>query len=107
MKQPEKIPIKKLEQKSVCEEVEEFLQKDRGNAYHVGGIMINAFDVKQKEINGSFKTWKKGKATLYSRIRNCLERLVKEGKVNKRRQGRADYYWAAVNPDLIGRKSVI
>src|SRR3989344_2751083 len=88
-----KLPIKKLEGRSVCEQVEELLRTDKENAYTVGGIMMDVFGVKEKEINRPFKDWESGRTTLYSRIRSCLEKMVKEEKANKKSEGRADYYW--------------
>ena len=88
-----KLPVKKLEGKSTCEQVEELLHKDPESAYNVGGIMITFFGAKESEINRPFRDWPRKLPTLYSRIRNCLEKMVQEGKVNKKREGKADYYW--------------
>ena len=60
--------------------------------------MINVFGVKQGDMGGGFTKWKQDLPTMYSRIRTCLEKLSQEGKVIKKRQGRADYYyWAKVS----------
>ena len=99
-----KIPIKKIEGKSVCDQVEELFKEDNQNAYNVGGIMITKFGVKESEIhNKPFKDWKKGLPTMYSRIRNCLEKMVKGGRANKKKEGRADYYWLNT-PNRLGRQ---
>lgn len=89
-----KIPIKNLEKEDVMSKVEEFLSRDRENAYTIGGIMVEAFKVKQEDIeNKSFSSWKKGLPTVYSRIGRCLKRLEERGKVKSKKHERAWVYW--------------
>jgi len=90
-----KVPVKDVEGKeTVCEIVEKTLKGDRTNAYSIGGLMITCFGVKEAEINGkSFSQWRKGLPTLYTQVRLCLIKLVKENKVSQRKKGRAMVYW--------------
>lgn len=92
-----KVPVKEVEGKeTVCETVERTLQKDKDNAYTIGGLMITAFNVKESEIRGkSFSEWRKGLPTLFTQIRLCLQKLVRENKINQRKKGRAVVYWWA------------
>ncbi len=78
----------------VCETVEQKLRLDPDNGYSVMGLMVECFDVRESDINGKpFKSWKKGHPSLYTRIRTCLERLHKAGRVEKSKQERAFLYW--------------
>jgi hypothetical protein len=90
-----KVPVKEIKaNRPVCETVEERLKSDPDNGYTVMGLMVECYGVKESDINGvPFNKWKKGQPSLYSRIRTCLERLVKSGKVNKSKVKRAFVYW--------------
>ena len=90
-----KVPVKEIKaNRPVCETVEEKLKADAANGYTVMGFMVEYFGVKEADINGvPFKDWKKGQPSLYTRIRTCLERLHKEGKVGKSKRGQAFVYW--------------
>jgi hypothetical protein len=89
-----KVPVKELEKRDTCELVEETLRKDPTNAYTVSGIMIKAFDVKEKDIsNKAFRDWPKGFPTLYSRITKCLSKLKKDLMVKSTKHGKAWVYW--------------
>lgn len=90
-----KIPVKEVEGKeTVYETIERILKSDKNNAYTIGGLMITAFGVKESEIRGkSFSQWRKGLPTLFTRIRLSLVKLVREGKVNQIKKGRAVVYW--------------
>lgn len=90
-----KTPVKELRtgSKPVQEIVEQTLMNDKDNAYTIGGIMIEAFGVKEKDINKSFKDWPKGLPTLYTRIRIALKKLEEQGKIKQTKQGKAVHYW--------------
>lgn len=89
-----KVPIKDLDKEDVCLKVEDFLKEDRKNAYTVSGIMVEKFGVKSEDIdNKSFSRWKNNLPALYGKIYRCLQRLVKEGKVNLRKHERAWVFW--------------
>lgn len=95
-----KVQVKEVEgSENVCQKVLNTLESDSANAYTVGGLMIEKFGVKEKDIDGlSFKDWKPGHPTLYSRIKKCLERSVVAGRVKKAKHGRAYVYWWAGKP---------
>lgn len=58
------------------------------------GLMIEGFGVKPNEIDSKqFSHWKSGYPTLYTKIRLTLQRLVKESKVESRKNGKAMVYW--------------
>jgi hypothetical protein len=90
-----KVPVKEVEGKeTVCETVEKTLKNDKNNAYTLGGLMVTAFGVKESEILGkSFSQWKKGLPSLYTRVRLCVAKLVKENKAKQIKKGRAMVYW--------------
>lgn len=56
-------------------------------------IMVDHFGVKQAEIKGMFKNWKPEHVSLYVKIRRALEKLFEEGKAEKKKDGKAYYYW--------------
>ena len=90
-----KKPVKEIKaSRPVCEIVAERLKSDPDNGYTIMGLMVECFNVKETEMNGKpFSSWRKGLPSLYTRVRLCLERLVKEGKVDKAKQERAGLYW--------------
>ena len=89
-----KIPVEDAEKGSVCEKVEEALRNDRKNAYTISGLMVTSFGVKESDIESKpFSQWKKGQPSLYTKIRICLEKLVKEGKVKNIKKSKAVVYW--------------
>lgn len=92
-----KIPVKEVEgTETTCETVERTLIEDKGNAYTISGLMVDAFGVKESDIyNKPFSQWKSGQPSLYTRIRLCLGTLVKEGKVKQRKKSKAMLYWWA------------
>lgn len=89
------ISIDELKQvPNVPKEVRNFLQKNKENAYTIQGILINLYGIKEKDVRGvSFKNMKKGLPTLYTKVRRTLEKLVEEGKANKKQRGHAIYYY--------------
>lgn len=74
--------------------IEDILRKDKEYATHVKRLMIDHFGVKEAEIKGAFKNWRpRERVTLYVQIRRALENLVKSGKAEKKKDGKAFYYW--------------
>ena len=89
-----KIPVQEVEKEDTCSKVEQRLQGDKGNAYTIGGLMVEVFKVKKEDFeNKPFKDWKKGLSGLYSKISNCLRKLEKVGKVKSKKHGKAFVYW--------------
>jgi hypothetical protein len=90
-----KVPVKEIKaNKPVCETVEEKLKTDPANGYTVMGLMVECYNVKESEMDGRpFTEWRKGLPTLYSQIRRCLEKLQKQGKVDKWKKKQAYVYW--------------
>ncbi len=86
--------LKEVKKEDVCAKVEKRLRTDKENAYTIAGLMTEVFDVKDKAIeNKPFKDWDKGLPTLYTRIRLCLEKLKKQGKVDSKKHSKAWIYW--------------
>ncbi|MGH9877525.1 MAG: hypothetical protein ACREBU_09910 [Nitrososphaera sp.] len=86
--------IKDIKGIPVAQRVEEALKKDKEYATHVKRLMLDLFGVKESEIKGSFKDWKPSeRVSLYVKIRKALEDLVAEGKAEKKKDGKAYYYW--------------
>lgn len=90
-----KVPVEEVEKKQdVTSTVIEVLRNDPKNAYTIGGIMVEGFEVKEKDIeNKSFSEWKKGQPTLYSAIRRTVDKLTEQGKLKQKKHGRATVYW--------------
>src|SRR3989344_3710662 len=88
-----KMPVKKINQQNMCDQVEEQLRNDSDNAYTLIGLMIEVFKVNKKDIQGPFRDWKKGLPTMYSRIGGCLRKLNEVGLVSTKKHGKAHYYW--------------
>lgn len=89
-----KVPVKDIMKDEVEARLSKTLQSDPENAYTIGGLMVKVFGVNEDDISSKpFGQWKHGQPTLYSRIRNTLNRMVKEGKVKTMRHGKADVYW--------------
>lgn len=91
-----KVPVSEVRSKGTCEIVEETLRSDPKNAYTIMGLMVEKFNVREQDVLGkSFSNWKPGLPSMYTRIRTCLEKMHKEGKVNKRKHEKAFVYWWA------------
>ena len=92
-----KVPVKDVEGKPhVRTVVERTLQDDPKNAYTIQGIMVAKFGVPEEEIHSrSFSKRKAEYNTLYSQVRQALEKLVKEGKAKMGKHQRAMVYWWA------------
>jgi hypothetical protein len=81
-----KVPIDK--------KVEQILKSDPEHAYHTTRIMVDHFEVKESDIEGSFKDWKNRKAIgLWKKVKDALDDLVENKKAEKVREGKADWYW--------------
>lgn len=88
-----KLPVNELKRSNVPERIKAKLQDDSHNGYTIAGLMMDCYDVKENEINKSFRLWRQGLPTLYTQIRVSLEKFVATGKVSKTKRGRAVYYW--------------
>ncbi len=98
-----KIPVKELKEMDACGKVTQKLKENPENAYTISGLMVEVFGVKEKDIdNKSFGDWAKGLPSLYTRIRLCLERLQKQGRVKSVKHGKAMmYYWSEERPTIV------
>jgi len=76
----------------VVEKVAVFLQEHDDDAYTVGGLMIEGYNVDPQDIKGSWSLWEKAHSTLYGRITRALEQLEQEGKVVRFKKGNA-HFW--------------
>ena len=101
------VPVSKLKILDHKEVVEEHLYRNKGKAYTIGGLMVEAFGIKQGAIqNKPFSEWGEDKElgklpSLYSSLRRILEKGVKEKWAIKVKQGsKYLYYW---NPKITGR----
>lgn len=90
-----KVPVKKIEESSDVRQVlEDTLKTDSEFAYTISGLMVKKFGFKESDIdNKPFSRWPKGAPTMYSRIRNKLEKLKEEGKVKSAKDEKAMVYW--------------
>jgi soluble cytochrome b562 len=88
-----KTPVKEIEKPTTFQVVEKHLRENKSNAYTMRGIMVEAFNEKIEDIDGSFAEWKTGLPTLYSRIGRALKLLREEGKIKAKAHGKAFHYW--------------
>ncbi len=90
-----KVAVSKIQKNNVYDTVKKTLESDKNNAYTVMGLMIEKFGVKEEELDRkAFFQWKAGHPSLYTRVRTSLEKLRKEGIIEKSKDGRAYvYYW--------------
>ncbi len=81
-------------EKILCARVEKLLKQYPKRAYIIQGIMIDGLGVRQSDMPSGFGNWAKSRmdiytgislATIYSKVRRCLYRLVDEGKVKVRK----------------------
>ncbi|MFH1590905.1 MAG: hypothetical protein ABIC95_03170 [archaeon] len=85
-----KVPVSEIGKDTTCKRVREILEKDPENAYTIKGLMVTAFDVNEKDIDGKrFSEWKKGQPQLYAKIKKCLNTLCVEGEIQAEKHGRA------------------
>jgi hypothetical protein len=69
------------------QQVENILRNDPDHAYHTTRV-------KEEDLASSFAEWKDKKAiNLWRKVRNALVSLEQQDKVNKRREGKVNYYW--------------
>ncbi|KYK35697.1 MAG: hypothetical protein AYK18_02935 [Theionarchaea archaeon DG-70] len=88
------VPVNLVKKMDVGKIIEATLRNDPKNAYTIMGLMVKKFDVNEADINGkSFKDWKPGQPTLYTKIRTTLEKLKKQAKVDSAKYERAVVYW--------------
>lgn len=74
--------------------IEEILRNDPEHAYHISRIMVDHFGIKEDEISRGFSEWQdKDALALWKKIRNALLLLEEKGKVEKRKDGKINYYW--------------
>ena len=103
-----KMLVKDLNTMDTCGKVTQKLKDNPNNAYTIGGLMVEVFGVKEKDIhNKPFGVWAKGLPSLYTRIRLCLEKLQKQGRVKSTKHGKAMmYYWSEERPTIINVKEI-
>ena len=101
------MPVSEIKKNNVEDIVKAILSKDKANAYSIMGLMVEGFGVAEDDLNGKpFSQWKPGYPTLYTKIRLTLQRLVKEGKLESRKNGKAVvYWWSGHELDAIDRVS--
>ncbi|MDE1865696.1 MAG: hypothetical protein KGH94_03630 [Candidatus Micrarchaeota archaeon] len=88
-----KLPVNEIKKSGVPDKISAQLQHDRTNGYTIAGLMMDCYNIRESQINKSFRLWESGLPTLYTQIRLTLEKLVREGKAEKAKRGRAVYYW--------------
>jgi len=88
-----KIPLEELESQSPYEKIKNHLKKNPGYAYTRAGLMVELYNYEPEHLNKSFREWPEGASGQYTRIRNALVKLEKEGLVSSRKQGRRNLYW--------------
>lgn len=90
-----KVPVKKVEKSpDVKKVIEDTLKFDPEFAYTISGLMVEKFGFQKTDIdNKPFSRWPKGAPTMYSKIRNTLEKLKEEGKVKSAKDEKAMVYW--------------
>lgn len=98
-----KIPVRELKEMDACGKVTQKLKENSENAYTISGLMVEVFGVKEKDIhNKSFGDWAKGLPSLYTRIRICLEKLQKQGRIKSTKHSKAMmYYWNEERPTIL------
>lgn len=97
-----KVPVRDLQKEDACGKVRSYLANDPDNAYTVSGLLVKIFGVEEEDIlSKPFRDWPKGVPSLYTRIRICLNKLIKDGEVKVEKHGRAwVYYWTRRKGDL-------
>ena len=90
-----KVPVREVENSpNIKNVILETLRNDPKNAYTISGFMIEKFGFQKDDIdNRPFSKWPKGAPTMYSRIRQTLEKLKREGQIKSTKHEKAVVYW--------------
>jgi hypothetical protein len=88
-----KIPKNALAAVSTEEKVVSLLRDNPEDAYTVNGILMEGFDVEPENLRGTWVDWPGKLPTQYAAVRRVLDRLHSQGKVTKKKRGKA-IFWA-------------
>jgi len=88
-----KVPKRELETESTYEKVKTHLKKNSDDAYTRIGLMVEIYNCKPEDLNAPFRDWPEGAPSQYTRIRLALEKLINEGLIGSKKQGKKFLYW--------------
>lgn len=71
------------------------LKENKGKAYTVIGMLIEFFDIEKTMVEKPYKEWEPRAVNMYSQVNRCLKGLVKDAKVNSKKNGKSTFYWSA------------
>jgi len=89
-----KVPIDKIGQVDTYNTIKKQLKSDPTNAYTRMGLMVTCYKVNPEALNKSFREWKPHSLTqMYTNIVKNLRKLVNEGLVQAKKEGKFYLYW--------------